>query len=71
MRKLLFLALIGLFFSGCGTTAQQSEFAKHKSMYVNWDHMMYSWFGYKNPTPDTLKKSSEQGWWGIPTPGEK
>jgi hypothetical protein len=37
-------------------------------MYKSWDHMWFSWGGYKNPTGETLKKSQEQGWWGIEIP---
>ena len=68
MKKLFLLALIGLFFSGCGAGIQRSEFLKHDTMYKNWDHLIYSWWGHRNPTDETQKKSQEQGWWGIPTP---
>ncbi len=68
MKKLCLLVLIGLFLSGCGTAAKRSEFWEHDTMYKNWDHLKYSWWGYKNPTAESLKKSQEQGWWGIPTP---
>jgi hypothetical protein len=54
-----------MFFCGCGTTIQQSEIFKRDSIYKNWDHLKYSWFGYKNPTKEMTKMSEEQGWWGI------
>ena len=66
MKKLLLIILMGLFFSGCGTAAKESQFWEHGSMYKNWDHLRYSWWGYKNPTSETGKKSQEQGWWGKP-----
>lgn len=68
MKKLCLLALIGLFLSGCGTAAKKSEFWEHDTMYKNWDHLIFSCWGYKNPTAETLKKSQGQGWWGIPIP---
>jgi hypothetical protein len=37
-------------------------------MYKNWDHLKYSWTGYKNPTAETGEKSAGQGWWGIEVP---
>ena len=53
MKKLFAVLMFALFLSGCGTAAQNSEFWKHDSMYKNTDHMMYSWFGHKNPTTET------------------
>ena len=67
MKKILFLAIMGLFLFGCGTAAERSEFWSHPTMYRNWDHMGYSWGGYKNPTDKTGKQSKEQDWWGLPT----
>ncbi len=66
MKKLFAIALIGLFLTGCGTAAQRYEFWKHDSVYKSWDHLKYSWGGYQNPTDESLNKSQEQGWWGIP-----
>ena len=66
MKKLCFLVLVGLLFSGCATSAKESEFWKHDAMYKNCDHLKFSLYGYKHPTAETLKKSQEQGWWGIP-----
>ena len=66
MKKGLVLLAVGLFLAGCGASAKQSEFWEHPSLYTSWDHMKFSWCGYKNPTAETGKQSKEQGWWGIP-----
>ena len=68
MKKLLALLFLGMFLMGCGAAARQSEFYQHSTMYQNWDHLKYSWTGYKNPTAETGKKSQDQGWWGIEVP---
>jgi uncharacterized protein YceK len=68
MKKLLLLLILGVFLAGCGTAAKRSEFWEHDTMYKNCDHAKFSIYGYKNPTKETLKKSQEQGWWGIPIP---
>ena len=68
MKKIILLILAVLFWAGCGTLAERSEFWKHDSIYKNWDHMKYSWSGYKDSTTETLKKSEGQEWWGIPKP---
>lgn len=65
------LLLTMCFLYGCGTAAKQSEFWQHNSMYASWDHMKFSTCGYKNPTTDTLQKSNQQGWWGIPIEGKQ
>ena len=39
---------------------------KHESIWKTWDHAYFSYSGYKNPTPDQIKKSEEEGWWGCP-----
>jgi len=66
MKKLCLVAFIALFLAGCGTSAQQSEFWKHDTVYKSWGHLGFSWFGFKNPTAETGQKSQDQGWWGIP-----
>ena len=68
MKKLIVLALLGLFVVSCGQSAVRSEFWQRDTMYKNWDHMAYSWFGYRNPTAEDAAKSIEQGWWGIDVP---
>jgi hypothetical protein len=37
-------------------------------MYKNWDHMKFSWYGYRHPTAKDLKEAKAQGWWGIEVP---
>lgn len=66
MKKLFLILIIGLFFAGCGTAAKESEFWQHSTMYKDWDHLKFSWYGYKTPTIDTLIKSQDQQWWGKP-----
>ena len=68
MKKLGFLIILALFLSGCGQSAVQSEFYQHDTMYKNWDHTKFSWFGYRNPTEEDLQKSIDQQWWGIEVP---
>jgi len=68
MKRIILVLMLGMFLAGCGTAAERSEFWKHDSVYKNWDHFKYSVSGYKNPTDASLKDSTEQKWWGIPTP---
>jgi hypothetical protein len=68
MKKLFLLIVIGLFLAGCGASARESGFWEHDTLYKNWDHARYSWSGYKNPTAQTGKNSSAQGWWGKEIP---
>ncbi len=69
MKRFCLLALLGLFLCGCGAAAKQSEFWDHSTIYRSWSHLKFSWWGYKNPTVETGKKSLEEHWWGIPIKG--
>jgi hypothetical protein len=60
MKKLFLLILLSLFFFGCGLP--------RGATWKNWDHMKFSWWGYKNPTAETGKMSEEQKWWGKEIP---
>ena len=60
MNKVIFIGVLVMFLIGCG----HSEWLEHKSQYKNWDHMVFSLSGFRNPTPEDLKKSQEQEWWG-------
>ena len=68
MKKLILLVFSMALIMGCGQAAIQSGFYDHDTMYKNWDHLKFSWFGHRNPTDETLKESQEQGWWGIEVP---
>jgi len=69
--KFIKLAVVLIFLfvmMGCGTTAKKSEFFQHDTMYKNWDHLKFSWSGYKAPTAKDVENSKAQNWWGIEIP---
>jgi len=68
MKKLLVLSLMALFLAGCGQSLVRSEFYQHDSLYKNWDHMKFSWYGHNSPQPEDLKNAAEQQWWGVEVP---
>ena len=63
MKKLIVLLFIGLLLAGCS-----SEFYKHDSVFKDWDHVKFSWWGYKTPTAEAAKMSDDRGWWGEEIP---
>lgn len=67
MKKLIPVFLVAFFLVGCAR-ATRSDFYQHDMMYRSWSHMAFSWYGYKNPTAEDLRKSSQQGWWGTGVP---
>lgn len=68
MKRGIFLITAVLMLAGCSHSLTKSEFLQHDSMYKNWDHMKFSWFGYRNPTQEDTQKAAEQKWWGIDVP---
>lgn len=64
MKKVLFLIAGALLLAGCS----QPGYFQHDTMYKNWDHMKFSWYGYNNPSEDVAEKSMEQDWWGYDVP---
>jgi uncharacterized protein YceK len=68
MRKLLIVTALGLFLTGCGTLATESEFWQHDSVYKNWEHTWFSWTGYKTPTASDVASTRAQNWWGLSVP---
>jgi len=68
MKRLILLSIVGLFLAGCGAGAKQSGFWQHDTVYRNWEHLTFSWYGYSNPTEETLDQSQQQDWWGIEIP---
>lgn len=67
MKKVGLLIMLVLFLASCQAVTR-SEFLEHDSMYKNWDHAMFSWYGHRNPTEGDLQKSVEQQWWGFDVP---
>ncbi len=63
MKNLIFLIILTIFLAGCS-----SDFYKHDSIYKDWDHVMFSWWEYENPTAEHAKMSDERGWWGEEIP---
>ncbi len=63
MKKILFVLIMAFFVTGC--TAQ---WYNHDTIYKTNDHMLFSWYGYKNPTKEDLQKSEAQKWWGEELP---
>jgi hypothetical protein len=68
MKKLILTGIIALFLAGCGAGARESGFWQHDTVYKNWDHLRFSWFGYTSPNAEVGKLSDEQNWWGIEVP---
>ena len=66
MKKALFLLILAMFLAGCVSTAKESEFFKHGSMYKNWENLKFSICGYKNLSKEAYRVSTEQDWWGKP-----
>jgi len=66
MKKIGLVLILALFLLGCGTAAQRSEFLKHDSQYENWDHLKFSWTGWKSASTKDAEKSDDQKWWGEP-----
>jgi len=63
MKRFVFLVLASLLIAGC-----TSEFYAHDTLFKNWDHWKFSWWGYEQPTATDAKLSAEQGWWGKEIP---
>jgi uncharacterized protein YxeA len=63
MKKLLLLLVAVMLIAGC-----TSEFYKHNSLFASNSHVSYSWWGYKNTTPEAAKMSAGENWWGKEIP---
>ncbi len=68
MKKSIVLIFMVLFLASCGQHFSKSEYMQHNTMYKNWDHMKFSWFGPDEATTQDVAKSNEQQWWGIEVP---
>jgi hypothetical protein len=69
MKKKLAVSIIALMLfgglQGC-SSSNCNRFESHSSIWKNWHHAYFSYFGYKNPNPEDVKRSVEEGWWGCP-----
>ncbi len=48
MKIILLIIMIYAFLVGCGAAAKESGFCEHRAMYAGWDHLSFSWYGYRN-----------------------
>ncbi|MGO9137173.1 MAG: hypothetical protein ACLP9S_01745 [Syntrophales bacterium] len=67
MKRILSIAMISVFLLGCGAAATESGVYQHKALYASWDHLWFSWGGYKNCDEKYVKQSKAEGWWGTPS----
>ena len=68
MMKRLLIVIAGiLVLSGCAST-RDTVFNGHETYYSSWSHMKFSLWGHKKPTEEKMRKSDDEGWWGIPVP---
>lgn len=67
--KILIISSLMVVMAFCGlhgcASMNCNEFTEHGSIWKSWDHAYFSYYGYRNPTPDAIKKSVEEGWWGC------
>ena len=68
MKRGVLLIFAALMLASCSHSGAKSEFLQHDKMYKNWDHMKFSWFGYRHPSEEDAQKAAEQGWWGSDVP---
>lgn len=61
MKKIIVTLILAVFLVGCSS---DSAWREHDTVYKNNDHMLFSLFGYKNPTYDDLNTSQFEDWWG-------
>jgi hypothetical protein len=63
MKKLVVLLFIVFMLAACS-----DEWYQHDSIYKDWEHIKFSWWGYDNPTAEHAQMSDERGWWGEDIP---
>ena len=64
MKRFIAVMMMVLFLAGCGAAARESGYYEHSTMYRNYDHLKFSMCGYKNVSPQEVRLSKEQDWWG-------
>ena len=63
MKKLIVLLFIVFLLAACS-----DEWYAHDSIYKDWDHIKFSWWGHSNVTAEDAQMSQERGWWGEEIP---
>ena len=71
MKRWLVVIMAVLFLAGCGAAARESGYYEHKTHFQSWEHLKFSLWGYKDVNPVEVKKTKEEGWWGIPVEGTR
>jgi len=64
MKRFIAVMMMVLFLAGCGAAARESGYYEHSTMYRNFCHLNFSMCGYKNVSPQEVRQSKEQDWWG-------
>jgi uncharacterized protein YcfL len=66
MRKLLLILLLVFMLAGCAGLKEikNHEVWDHNALYVSWDHMRFSLYGYKQANIKDAIQSGQEGWWG-------
>jgi len=66
MKKLLIILVLCLYLAGCGAAAKNSGFYEHDSLYKDWGHLWFSWYGHRHcPSADEAQQMAQKGWWGL------
>ena len=63
MKKLIVLVLMVLLLAACS-----DEWYAHDSIYKDWEHIKFSWWGHNNVTAEHAQMSEDRGWWGEEIP---
>lgn len=66
MKRLLIVLVLCMYLAGCGATAKNSGFYEHDSIYKDWGHLWFSWYGHKKCDPNVAQdKQKIKNWWGL------
>lgn len=71
MKKTILITLMLVFFAGSAFSCPiydnyWEDFLSHETMYADFNHLCFSWFGYLDPLPDDYFESCAFQWWGEP-----
>ena len=63
MKKLIVLVFIVFLLAACS-----DEWYAHDSIYKDWYHIIFSWWGHNNVTSEEADMSEQSGLWGVEIP---